>query len=1203
MAGVDTKIAFGAVGHLGYPQPMICAQCGTTNVAGAKFCMECAAPLAAGCPSCGFVNLPSAKFCSECATPLAVNVATSPAASLQAPTARTDVGGAPAEAAAERRLVTVLFADLVGFTRFAEARDAEEVRETLTKYFDLARELIERYGGTVEKFIGDAVMAVWGAPVALEDDAERAVRAALDVVAGVGTLGPGIQARAGVLTGEAAVTLGATNQGMVAGDLVNTAARLQSVAEPGTVLVGEATQRSTNLAIAYEQVGDKELKGKEAPVPAWRALRVVAERGGRGRSDSLEAPFVGRDEEMRLLKDLFHATNRERKPRLVSVIGPGGIGKSRLAWEFLKYIDGLSDTVWWHDGRSPAYGDGITFWALGEMVRGRAGLLEADDEATTRSKLAASVIEHVPDAEERPAIERALLVLLGFESGVDPQQLFGAWRTFFERLADELPVVMVFEDLHFADPGLLDFIDHVLEWSRSSPITIVTLARPELLERRPNWGAGKRSFTSIYLEPLSNDDMRLLLAGLVPGLPERAVAAIVGRADGIPLYAVETVRMLLAQERLAMSDGVYEPTGDLDDIAVPETLTALIAARLDGLEASDRSLIADAAVLGQSFTPAALAALAGVKADALEARLAGLVRLELLRRQTDPRSPELGQFVFVQALIREVAYNTLAKKDRKARHIAAARHLEGQATGEVAGALAGHYLAAHRLSGEGAEADALAAQARVALRGAAERAATLGSHEQAITFLEQALEVTTDAGDRADLHERALDSALQGLSDDVVLSHAEAALAARRELGDRPAVAAAVRRYARALSWTGDPSRSLESLLSAWEEFGDLEQTSVGVGLMLQIAVTYNNLDRHAEGLVWFDRAIPIAERLDLLEDLVGALGGRGTALAVTDRPREGLLLLRGAHAMALANDYRRIEGSGRTLLTFWEQWADPGAGLALAREGLEIARQVGSSAYGAQMVGNGVVCAIRVGEWDWAATLLDEWIPTDTTGAGYAEYFVDRAILTALRGADATADIERATKLRIGITDPQYESYDAWARAWAAFSNGQFAEARKEGLRAAATTSYFNPLSLPLAARAALWEGNTKAARDILDRLNATMFRGQALALDKSAIEAGIAVLEGRAADGLYLYRETLRGWRGLKLAWDEALTVIDMVSLLGPTEPDVRTAADAAREILSRLGAQPFLERLDAALAGPDTSAVGAPTRAAARIRTPAS
>ncbi|MEO7230892.1 MAG: AAA family ATPase, partial [Candidatus Limnocylindrales bacterium] len=501
-----------------------------------------------------------AKFCSECATSLASSGPHPATAGTHGGQARPIIP----DGGAERRLVSVLFADLVGFTPFAEERDAEDVRETLTRYFELATDVITRYGGTVEKFIGDAVMAIWGAPIAREDDAERAVRAGLELVDVVRSLGPTIQARAGVLTGEAAVTIGATNQGMVAGDIVNTAARLQSAAAPGTVLVGEATQRASAGAIVFEAAGDQALKGKAAPVAAWRAVRVVAQRGGRGRSDTLEAPFVGRDEELRQLKDLFHATTRESRPRLVSVIGPGGIGKTRLAWEFLKYVDGLLENVWWHTGRSPAYGDGITFWALGEMIRGRARLAETDDEMTTRTRIAETVRTHVPDSAEARWIESAILALLGFESDLPSDQLFAAWRTFFERLAATSPVVMVFEDLHHADSGLLDFIDHLMEWSRGVPITLITLARPEFLVRRPEWGAGKRSFASIYLEPLPQADMERLLAGLVPGLPSKAVQSIVGRADGIPLYAVETVRMLLAQGRLVLEGESYRPVGDLD---------------------------------------------------------------------------------------------------------------------------------------------------------------------------------------------------------------------------------------------------------------------------------------------------------------------------------------------------------------------------------------------------------------------------------------------------------------------------------------------------------------------------------------------------------------------------------------------------------------------------------------------------------------
>ena len=304
--------------------------------------------------------------------------------------------------------MSVLFADLVGSTNLAEGRDPEEVRDLLSRYFDAARETIERYGGLVEKFIGDAVMAVWGTPSANEDDAERAVRAALDLLEAVETLGADVEAdlrRAGVLTGEAAATVGATSQGIVAGDLVNTASRLQSMAEPGTVLVGESTVRATGRAIAFEEVGDLTLKGKDEAVKAWRALRVLGERGGAGRGEAIEPPFVGRQEELRSIKELVRATGAERKPRLLSVTGIAGVGKSRLAWELLKWIDGLVEVLYWHRGRCPSYGDGVTFWALGEMVRMRARIAETDDPTTSRRKLSASVAEFVSDPEERRWIE------------------------------------------------------------------------------------------------------------------------------------------------------------------------------------------------------------------------------------------------------------------------------------------------------------------------------------------------------------------------------------------------------------------------------------------------------------------------------------------------------------------------------------------------------------------------------------------------------------------------------------------------------------------------------------------------------------------------------------------------------------------------------------------------------------------------------
>ena len=318
----------------------------------------------------------------------------------------------------------------------------------------------------------------------------------------------------------------------------------------------------------------------------------------------------------------------------------------------------MVETIYWHRGRSPAYGDGITFWALGEMVRRRAGLAETDDEATTRERIAATVEQFVPDAVDRRWVEPALLTLLGLEpapaGGRDV--LFAAWRIFFERIAARGTTVLLFEDLQWADTGLLDFIDHLLEWSKGVPILIVTLARPELFDRRPDWGAGSRNFSAMALEPLPDPAMRAMLAGFVPGLPEAAVAAILARADGIPLYAVETVRALVADGRLEQVEGSYRPTGELGDLAIPETLRSLIGSRLDALDPADRNLIQDASVLGQTFSLAGLSMVSGRDPADVETRLRVLVRRELLELEADPRSPERGQYGFVQSLIREVAY-------------------------------------------------------------------------------------------------------------------------------------------------------------------------------------------------------------------------------------------------------------------------------------------------------------------------------------------------------------------------------------------------------------------------------------------------------------------------------------------------------------------------------------------------------------------
>ena len=1158
------------MGFMGYG--VICSLCGAENPDGSRFCKRCGTRLASGCPSCGATYEADSVFCGQCGTSLASG---SPSATVVA-AVRSPVAIPVVAPAAELRLVSVLFADLVGFTTLAEHQDAEETRELLSRYFDLARNVIGMYGGAVEKFIGDAVMAVWGAPTAHEDDAERAVRAGLELVEAVQTLGPSITARAGVMTGEAAVTIGALGQGMVAGDLVNTASRLQSVAAPGTVLVGEATMRASSPAITFEDAGEHALKGKSAPVPAWQALRVVGLRRGRSGAGTLEPPFVGRDEELRLLKELFHATSREGRARLVSVLGPGGIGKSRLAWEFLKYIDGLVEEVWWHAGRSPAYGDGITFWALGEMVRGRCGLLETDDEATTRAKVTETLAAHVPDETERRWIEPAILTLLGLERGIGSEQLNSAWRMFFERLAATGPVVMVFEDFHHADSGLIEFVDNMMEWSRNFPVMILTLARPELVDRRPDWGAGKRSFTSLQLEPLSDSDMGIMLAGLAPGLPPSAVKTIIARADGVPMYAVETVRMLVVEGKLVQEGGVYLPTGDLTTLAVPETLTALIASRLDALDPADRTLVQDAAVLGQNFTPAGLAAVSGIPVDRLEPRLKPLVRRELFRLESDPRSPERGQYAFVQGLIREVAYNTLAKKDRKFRHLAAARHFESLGT-ELAGALAGHYLAAYRSAAEGPEADTLAAQARVALRAAGDRAAALGSHQQAVSFYQEALTVTPDPAEQAVLHERAADSAAAlGCIDDAE-AHFKAALETRAALGDRSAEATTTLAYARVMLDLFRYGQGKALLASATEKFADLVDHPALVGLTGQLARVYFLTDEHTSAISTADRVLEAAERLELVGIVADTLVTRGSALVNLGRRYEGIGTIETGQRIAadhgLPGTVMRALNNLASLLVE----IDPHASLVAAREGLALARKLGRK--DAHLLDNAFGGAVRVGEWDWILGEIEE------QRSGTDDRFMslvglsDFIVMRSLRGEPVDALLVEIEKLPTDERDAVYVTAVSQARAWAAFSTGRFAEARLECHRLAGAFAEMTATSHLLAAHADLLDGNLAAAREDLAMVEGTSWRGRAQDAGRASIRAGIAALEGRPRDALTLYRECMRLWRDLGLAWDEALCAVTMATLLDPSEPEVRAAVETGREVLVRLKARPFLERLDAA------------------------
>jgi class 3 adenylate cyclase/tetratricopeptide (TPR) repeat protein len=1164
---------------------VICANCQTDNEAGRRFCKECGTALAVTCATCGASNAPDAKFCGECGTALGGRPTTAPTAATAAVRGGPGMPVTRPAPVAERRLVSVLFADLVGFTTLAEGRDPEETRELLSRYFTLAREAIERAGGTVEKFIGDAVMAVWGAPVARENDAELAVRAALELVGVVKTLGPSIQARAGVLTGEAAVTIGATGEGMVAGDLVNTASRLQSVAPPGAVLVGESTERAANQAVVFEPVGPQLLKGKETPVPAYRAVRVVAEAGGRNRAETLEAPFVGRDDELRLLKDLFTAAARDRRPRLISVMGPAGIGKSRLAWEFLKYLDGLVEDTYWHTGRSPSYGEGVTFWALGEMIRRRAGLLETDDDATTRAKVAETVARWVPDAGEGRWVETALLALLGLGEPLPGgrDELFGAWRTFFERIAEHGTVVLTFEDLQWADAGVLDFIDHVLEWTKSLPLFVITLSRPELLERRPEWGAGRRNFVSLSLDPLPEPAMRELLAGLVPGLPDQFADAIVARADGIPLYAVETVRMLVAEGRLKEQAGAYRPVGELTTLAIPETLAALIAARLDGLEPSERSLLQDAAVLGQSFAMGGLVAISGRDPEAVEPVLRSLVRREVLVLNADPRSPERGQYGFVQALIREVAYNQLAKPERKTRHLAAARWFESLGDDELAGALAQHYVDAYRNAPAGAEADALAAQARLALKGAAERAAALGSHEHALAFLGQALEITDDPAEQAVLRERAGHEATAAAAFERAQAYLEEAIASYRRLGDRLGIARAATALSTALHGKFQPVAAVAPLEAALAETADLQTEPAVIRLIAELARAYGNA-RDPRALETADRAIALAEEADLVPVVAEALLNRALALVYMGRLHEPSALMRGL--LPLVEQHGLWESKQRAInnLASVLQSEDYRAAYEVNSEGIDVARRLGNRGWLLNFLGNRAGAALELGDLAEGERILAEVEGTDLPEGAAVLFGSIRSWLLALRGEAEEADgaLAAIAPMRASVDDPRAPGWALLDETFVSAMAGRDEQAYRAGLEGAGRgvgESIFP--NAQWATRVAIWMRDATRARRALEILESTAERGRYVAAIRLGLRAGVQALEGDREGAVGSYREALRAFRDMDVPLYHALTALDFATLIGPGDPEAAAAADEARSIFTRLGIPPLLRRLDEGLA----------------------
>jgi len=1197
---------------------MVCSQCGIENRPDRKFCRSCGGELLRVCSVCEASNEPGDGFCGECGASLK---AADPPSSAS-PAAYDQPGGehadglretqrAAATATTELRHVSVLFCDLVGFTPLAESKDPEEVRELLSGYFDLARGIVGKYGGVIQKFIGDAVMAVWGAPVATEDDAERAVRASLELLSAVSAYGSehdtDLEARVGVVTGGAATTE-TPEEGMVIGDRVNTAARIQSAAPSGCCYVDEATRNATAASIAYLDAGEHSLKGKAEPLRLHQALRVVAGVGGALKSAGLEAPFVGRDRELRLMKDLFHASAAEARAHLVSVTGIAGIGKSRLAWEFYKYMDGLSDLFSWHRGRCLSYGEGVTYWALAEMVRGRAGIVEGEEASTAVGKLHAAVEEFLTDPDERRWVEPRLAHLLGIEerSAKDKEDLFAAWRLFFERMSEVRPVVMSFEDMQWADSSLLDFVEYLLDWSRNHAIFVLTLSRPELVERRPNWGAGRRNFTSIYLDPLSHAAMAELVTGLVPGLPQDVSDRIVARAEGVPLYAVETVRMLIDRGLLIREGETYRLAGSIGALDIPETLHALIAARLDGLAPAERSLLQDAAVIGKTFSKEALCALRGVAPAALDDELGSLSRKEVISLQSDPRSPERGQYSFLQDLVRAVAYETLPKRDRKEKHLAVAGLLLKEwATDpdEIVEVAASHYLDALRLAPTSPDAEEIKARARGMLTRAGERASALAAAETALAYFEQALALADDAPTRAALAERAGQMAMLANHTDEARAHFASAIAAFDEIGGSHAAARLSARLGEIDYIEGHLEQGIErmerafSLLSGEPPDADLAMLAAQLGRL--------HLFSGAHGLAAerLELALSLAERFQLPESFSQALNSKSVLLDFQGRHDEAMLLVKHALDVALEHDLGsaalRAYGNAAALLAASDRYSEAEA---LADAAIELAQRVGDRGFDVWFLAGKVTFMVHAGLWDEALALVDEMRANgDPAGLFYSLLLIVVQVFTSQGRPEAGREMLDSQSIKEESEELQHRAFLAWARAVLLRDAGDY-----EGALEAAARSVESRHEL----------GVRSVKFGIVEQIEAAMVvdvaRAEELVADLESLPPGDAspFLVAQAArfrarlspdSAERGFASALATFREVGMPYWVAVTLLELGEWLvaAGRDDESHSPLREAREIFECLHARRWIERLDAVAggsAGTGTIAADAPESASA-------
>jgi class 3 adenylate cyclase/tetratricopeptide (TPR) repeat protein len=905
--------------------------------------------------------------------------------------------------ARERKIVTVLFADLVSFTSRAERLDPEDVDAMLRPYHERLRYELERWGGTVEKFIGDAVMALFGAPVTREDDPERAVRAALAIRDWVAEEGK-LEVRIAVNTGEALVNLAArpeAGEGMAAGDVVNTTARLQSAAPVNGVLVGETTYRATAETIDYNERPPVEAKGKEEPILVWEVVQARA-RFGVDLGPEERAPLVGREREVAQLVGTLERARQQRSTELVTLVGVPGIGKSRLVGELFQSIDRGGVLTYWRQGRSLPYGQGVSYWALAEMVKAQAGILETDSDEDVAAKLGRTV-EQLID-EDAEWVLSHLLPLVGQTSDVasgSQEEAFAAWRRFFEALAEHRSLVLVFEDIQWADDGLLDFIEHLADWARDVPILILCTARLELLERRPAWGGGKVNAATVALAPLSDDET----AQLMSALGADAESELVERCGGNPLYAEQFVRML--SER-----------GDAGG-TLPETVQGIIAARLDVLAPKEKALLQDAAVLGKVFWLGAL--------GATEQQLHVLRQKEFVQRARRSSVEGETEFAFKHVLVRDVAYGQIPRADRAQKHLRAADWIESLGRPEDhAEMVAHHYVNALELSRAAGNDDAgLVGRARAALRDAGDKALTLNALAQAEAYFRQALALSADDDpDRAQLLLRCGRVLYRGNEEGAAeLTEARKGLLAA---GDREGAAEASLMLAD-ISWKqGNQDGMLEELETARRLVEGTSRSRARVAVLAEVARYEMLADRLDTALELGSETLALAEELGFDDLRAHALNTVGVARADGGDPA-GFAELEESIALASRlNSIPDLLRGHNNMMALTILHGDFERTLAAEETTIRLAKHFGHWGH-VRFIEAGAAPADRylAGEWDDALERVERIIAEAERGARFyrvAGMHAFRGLIRVARGDSegAESDAERTVEFARVVGDAQ---------------------------------------------------------------------------------------------------------------------------------------------------------------------------------------